>query len=111
MNNLPKGITQAQFDEVVAKYGEGKVKGFDLPLDDFGTDALGVIGHEIDLPALGQYQQWSDKNWRKSNEILIRGVIVGKEVCDRICSDSGLFLAAIDAALQMVPIRKSIVKN
>jgi hypothetical protein len=109
---LPKGITQENIDEAIRKYGERKVKVFGLPLDDEGTNHLHVIIHEPDINTMGQYQQWSDKNWKKSNEILIRGCILGgKEICDEIIGSTELFLAAVDACAVMIPVRKAVQIN
>jgi hypothetical protein len=109
---LPKGITQEAIDEALRKYGEGKVKMASLPLDDEGTEHMHVLIHEPDINTMGQYQQWSDKNWKKSNEILIRGCVLGgKDVCDEIIGSTGLFFSAVDACVGMIPVRKAVVKN
>ena len=111
MEKLPTGITQEMIDDAKNKYGEGKVKLAFLPYDDENTSSKAVLIHEPDLNVIGQYQQFSERSWKKANEILVKGCVIGKDDYNEIAANTGLFLAAVDACASMIPVRKSIVKN
>jgi hypothetical protein len=112
MENLLEGITQDMVNDAISKYGEDKVKQGQIPIDDEGTSYKNVLTKTPDLSVLSQYQRTEKSDWRKAHEILIRGVIIeSKEELDRICKDTGLFLGALDVAVDRIPRRKGIVKN
>jgi hypothetical protein len=110
-NSLPAGITQEMITAAIEKYGTGKVATAQLPKDDNGTDHLNVVIHQPGREAMGQYMNLIDKNTARANEVLVKACIDDKEAIKEIFADTGLFLAAVDACAQLIPVRKSIIKN
>lgn len=106
---LPEGITQEMIDEAKSKHGEGNVKYAELPLDDDGSDTLTVLMRRPTRKVIGEFEKWADSQPNKAKEILVNGTLLSHK--DRVKADDGLFFGAFNAAVELMPVRKAIIKN
>ena len=105
-------IAQIDIDNAKGKYGEQNVKIATLPLDDDGNNFRDVLMKKPGRKAISQYQMWADKNADKANEILVNDcLILEKDKTEIKADQGGLFMAALDAAAQLIPVRKAVIKN
>lgn len=100
----PEAITAAK-----EKYGEDKVKVADLPLDDNNEQFLPVLMTVPTRKTLGEFEKWSASQPDKAKEILLNACLLTSK--DEVKSDDALFLTAVNAIADLIPIRKAIVKN
>ncbi len=106
---LPEGITQQMIDSAKQKYGADKVKYIDLPLDDEGTSHKRVLACVPSRFVVGQYRKYSDKDPNKADNILVKNCLLSHKT--EVLADDGLFYAAMNGIADLIPVRKSIVKN
>lgn len=103
------GITPEMISEAKAKYGEGKVKLADLPLDDDGDKFLTVLIRVPDRKTLSEFEKWADKQPDKAKEILLNACLLSHK--DQVKADDNLFFTCTSAIAELIPIRKAIIKN
>ena len=108
-DELPEGITIAMVKAAKANPGTCNLKLADLPLDDNGDKFLTVLVSVPSRKSMGEFEKWIDKNPDKSKEILINAHLHSHK--DQVKADDGLFTGAFDAIVQLMPIRKAIIKN
>jgi hypothetical protein len=102
-------VTQEVIARWIEKYGKGRVKQIDLPLDDLSDQVLPVYARVPDRRILGEWEKWSDKNPDKAKEILVKNCLLTDVA--RVCADQDLFFCALQAITELIPIRKAIIKN
>lgn len=106
---LPQGITQEMITDFKERYGEDKIKIAELPMDDNGDSYKSVVAKVPSRKEVGEFEKWVDKNPDKAKEILINSCILTSK--EEVKANDGLFLAAFDAIVSLIPIRKAILKN
>lgn len=109
VNQLPEGITTEMIANARKNPGTATLKLADLPLDDNGDRFLTVLVSVPNRKTMGEFEKWVDKNPDKSKEILINAHLHSHK--DQVKADDGLFTGAFDAIVQLMPIRKAIIKN
>jgi hypothetical protein len=102
-------VTPEQVAAWKEKYGEKKLRIFQLPLDDNGDQTLDVYARVPDNRILSEWEKFSDKNPLRAKEILVRNCILTDT--DQVLNDQGLFLSALSALTELIPVRKAIIKN
>ncbi len=108
-SNLPDGVTAEMIKAWKERYGSDKVKMASLPMDDNGDKYLDVIVRVPDRKTMSEFEKWLDKNPDKAKTLLINScLLTGKE---QVKADDALFFGAFDAIAELIPVRKSIVKN
>lgn len=107
--DLPDGITQEMVDEAKKKHGSKKVAIGYLPMDDEGENTLAVLLKVPDRDALSEFEKWSDRNPKKSKEILVNACLLSHK--DQVKADDELFLTCVNAIADLIPVRKAIVKK
>lgn len=108
-NKLPAGITEEMVAQAKEKYGDKKVKIAELPKDDNGDEFLSVLVRVPDRKTLDEFEKWMDKSPGKAKEILLNACLLSHK--DEVKADDGLFLSAVEAIAQLIPIRKAVIKN
>ena len=106
---LPDGITKEMVKAAKTNPGTCNLKLADLPLDDNGDQFLTVLVSVPNRKTMGEFEKWIDKNPDKSKEILINAHLHSHK--EQVKADDGLFTGAFDALVQLMPIRKAIIKN
>lgn len=109
VKGLPDGITQEMVNEAKAKYGEKKIALGTLPMDDEGENFLHVLLKVPDRNTLSEFEKWSEKNPKKSKEILVNSCLLSHK--DEVKADDELFLTCVNAIADLIPVRKAIVKK
>lgn len=106
---LPPGITQEMVKEAKEKYGNENVKIADLPKDEEATDYLSVLMRRPTRKAIGEFEKWADSQPDKAKAVLVKYSLLSHK--DEVMADDGLFLGAFNAAVELMPVRKAIIKN
>ncbi len=108
-------VTAEKIQEWKDKYGANKVKQVDLPVDDAGKEFVTVHTRVPDLRILNEWEKWSDKNPHKAKEILMKNCLLsGQELIYNErgeIKDEDLYISALMAITELIPIRKGIIKN
>lgn len=106
---------KARIEEWKSKYGANKVKQIEIPLDDEGKATLKVIAHVPSLKVMNEWEKFLDKNPLKAKEIIVKNCLLTG--VDKIYSekndiiDDELFMNVYLALTELMPIRKSLIKN
>ncbi len=110
IKNIPEGCTEAMIKAWWAKYGKDNVKPADLPKGD--TEADGFLSIVVRIPTRrikGQFEKFIDRDPAKAKEILVKACVLTHK--DEVLADDGLFEGAVDAIVELIPVRKAIIKN
>lgn len=92
-----------------SKYGEKRVKGLELPLDDLETEFLEVAVLIPSRATMGQFMRFSDTNPKKAGEILVNQcLLTNKEEVD---ADDALWNTCWSEISELIPLRKGRIKN
>lgn len=107
--NLPEGVTAEMVEEFKAKHGVVKVAElFDSEGNSFGSIILGKPSPNV----MGQFEKLVDKDPMKARDVLLRGTLCTRR--EEILSwpkNSEEYAAVFDAAAQMIPVGKAVLKN
>ncbi len=107
--NVRSLVTPEMIAAAKAAHGERKVKIIQLPLDDDSEQFLEVLARVPSRKIIGEYEKWADKQPDKAKEIIVNSCLLcGKE---EVKADDDLFLTAVNAIAELIPIRKAIIKN
>jgi hypothetical protein len=106
---LPAGITQEMINQAKAKHGTDKIKYIDIPVDDEMSDYKTVLACVPSRTVMGQFRRWADTDPKKADEILVKACLLSHK--EEVMADDGLFYGALTGVSELIPIRKSIVKN
>lgn len=106
---LPAGITQAMIDEARTKYGAGKVKMIDV-LKDGSTDVdVTVLVAVPSRHVVSQYMQLGNTNMKKAEETMVKNCLLSHK--DEVLADDELFYGVLAGLIELLPLRKAIIKN
>ncbi|MBS2100709.1 hypothetical protein [Carboxylicivirga linearis] len=106
---LPDGVTADMITAWKNRYGEGKIKLGEIPMDEERTQFLAVIGRVPCRKSMGEFEKWMDKDPNKSKEILINSCLLTEK--EKVKADDLLFYGAFDFLSQLIPIGKATIKN
>jgi hypothetical protein len=106
---LPEGITQAMIDEAKVKHGADKVKFVTILDEDGNSELLTVLAVVPTRNVTGQYRRFADNDPKKADEIMVKACLLSHK--DQVLADDALFNGALNGIAELIPIRKSIVKN
>jgi ABC-type proline/glycine betaine transport system substrate-binding protein len=107
--SLPVGVTPEMVKAWKERYGEKKVCLADLPKDDDGIEFLTVVVRVPDRKTMSEFEKFADKNPDKAKEIMVNACVLSNK--EEVKADDGLFLAAFDATVKLMPVRAAIIKN
>lgn len=105
---LPEGITAETVAEAKKKYGEDKVKFVDL-IDDNTGETKTVLVCVPSRTVIGQYKRYEPNDPKKAEEILVKACLLSHK--DEVLADDGLFYGALSGVAELIPVRRSVVKN
>lgn len=96
--------------ELIEKVGgKDKLRRAELPLDDYGTETLEVIIAVPSRRVQAQYLKYARVDPGKAFNILVRNCLLTQR--DRVLADDDLFMAAVSAIGEIIPIRESVIKK
>lgn len=107
---LPEGVTSEMVAEFKAKHS-GEIRLAELFDSEGGSHGFVIVG-KPSPNVIGQFERFIDKDPMKARDILLKGTLCTRR--DEIFSwekNSEQYAAAFDAAAQMLPVGKSILKK
>lgn len=105
---LPEGVTSDMVDVWKEKWGKN-LRIIDLPTNDDENEFFTVIAHIPTRRTLSDWEKFADSNPNKSKEILVKNsLLTGVE---QVMADDALFGTCSVALMEIVPVRKAIIKN
>lgn len=105
---LPAGITAEMISEAKRKYGEDKVRLVEL-IDDNTGNSKTVLAVVPTRTVIGQYKRFETNDPKKAEEILVKACLLSHK--DEVLADDGLFFGALSGIAELIPVRRSVVKN
>jgi hypothetical protein len=105
---LPPGIDQEMIDKAKAAHGADNVFLVDL-IDDEGENLLTVLLRRPDRRVIQQFELNADSDPGKAREILVNGTILSHK--DEVKANDKMFAAVVNAAIELFPIRKAIIRS
>lgn len=105
---LPEGITAEMIEAAKAKHGEGKVKFIDI-INDESNETKTVLAVVPSRTVIGQYKRYESVDPKKAEEILVKACLLSHK--DEVLADDALFFGALSGIAELIPVRRSVVKN
>ncbi len=107
---LPQHVSREEVDKAIADFQ--KVKVFELR-DEDGNHIKDVVVHRPNAYTMEQYYKLLDKQPYKANKLLIKNTFIGEDANEFSNKpfNSDEFIAAMSAAIEMLPSGKASVKN
>ncbi|MDT8346658.1 MAG: hypothetical protein RQ756_02555 [Flavobacteriaceae bacterium] len=97
-------------EEVIKKVGGANMlRRVELPLDDLGEEVLEVIISVPDRRTMGQYLKYQNVSPAKAQEILVKACLHTDK--EQVLTDDALFLSAVGAIAELIPIRDAKIKK
>lgn len=96
--------------ETIEKIGGVKnLRRIELPTNDLGNESIEVVCCVPDRRTMGQYLKYQSVNPAKAQEILVKNCILTD--LEAVMADDALFLTAVSALAELIPIREGKVKK
>ncbi len=105
---LPEGVTQQMVDDAKAKFGVVKLAEL---YDADGNLLKTVVMNRPPAHTMNQFEKFLDREPARAKKILLKGCLLSSTEIADLPSNDELFNAAFDAAANMLPVGKSILKN
>ena len=106
---LPEGITQSMIDQAKAKYGKDKVKFVEILKENSDEVEKTVLVAVPSRNIVSMFTQHVDSNMKKAQEILVKNCLLSHK--DEVLANDGLFLGAVTGIVELIPIRRAVIKN
>lgn len=105
---LPDGITAEMITAAKAKHGADKVKYIDIINDETGETKT-VLAAVPSRSVIGFYQRFEASDPKKAQELLVKNCLLSHK--DEVLADDALFFGALSGIAELIPVRRTIVKN
>lgn len=103
------GLSATQIEDLKSIHGTLKVAEL---FDSEGTSHGFVVLGKPTAAVIGEFEKWIDKNPMKARGILVNGTLLTrKDEFKDMDKSSEKYAAAFDAAAQMIPVGKAVLKN
>lgn len=106
---LPGGVTQHQIEAWKLKHGVDKVKAFDIPVNDEGTEIATGYFRKPDLQVIAISSKFIENDPIKAGLVLFENCWLGGD--ERITKDDELKMSAIESLNTMFRVRTATIKN
>lgn len=105
---LPEGITAQMIAEAKAKHGADKVKLIVIINDETGETKT-VLAAVPSRSVIGFYQRFESNDPKKAQELLVKNCLLSHK--DEVLADDALFFGTLSGIAELIPVRRTIVKN
>ncbi len=108
-DKLPAGITAEMIASAKIKHGDDKVKFIEIYNEDGNDVELTVLACVPTRTVIGQYRRYADTDPKKADDILMKASLLSHK--EQVMASDALFLGALTGIAELIPVRKSAVKN
>jgi hypothetical protein len=109
MSKEVHGLTPTQIEDLKAKHGILKVAEL---FDSEGKSQGFVVLGKPSAAVIGQFEKFIDKDPMKARGILVNGTVLTRtDEFKDMDRNSEVYAAVFDAAAQMIPVGKAVLKN
>ncbi len=106
MTKIKKEVSKETIEKVG---GEKNLRRIELPTTELGNENIEVVCCIPDRRTMGQYLKYQNVNPAKAQEILVKNCILTD--LETVMADDALFLTAVSALAELIPIREGKVKK